>query len=279
MREENTHKQKKAPDPVKISPNAFGPRENTAVYWLGNGGAMINARGVCIMIDPLLEGFDMPLLVDAPITPEETGELSAVLITHCDNDHLSRATCGKLKEKCRQFCGPHYVAGLLEEEGIPASGYDIGAEFSVGDVQVTLTPADHAWQNESKKHAAGRLLWILFKNSGWDNLDAGRFKAYGRTASSACAGCNSDGLLGQPVAHRAGRCSDTVRSLPGGSFDPDTLGLRGRSRYAGIQRGSGRVEKTDHKSGTASCYGARETIYPGVTAQLWAAVREKMHPE
>lgn len=153
MREENTHKQKKAPDPVKISPNAFGPRENTAVYWLGNGGAMINARGVCIMIDPLLEGFDMPLLVDAPITPEETGELSAVLITHCDNDHLSRATCGKLKEKCRQFCGPHYVAGLLEEEGIPASGYDIGAEFSVGDVQVTLTPADHAWQNESKKHA------------------------------------------------------------------------------------------------------------------------------
>lgn len=153
MREENTYNQKKAPNPVKISADAFGPRPDTAVYWLGNGGAMINSRGVCIMIDPLLEGFDMPLLVEAPLTPEETGELSAVLITHCDNDHLSRVTCRKIKEKCGQFCGPHYVAGLLKEAGIPAAGYDIGDDFRVGDVLVTLTPADHAWQNESKKHA------------------------------------------------------------------------------------------------------------------------------
>ena len=154
MREEtNALLQKKAPDPVKIPAEAFGKREDTAIYWLGNGGALVNARGTCIMMDPLLEGFDMPLLVEAPITPEETGELSAVLITHCDNDHLSRTTCRKLSEKCGQYGGPHYVAELLREAGLPASGYDIWEKFSVGRVRITLTPADHAWQNESKKHA------------------------------------------------------------------------------------------------------------------------------
>lgn len=36
----------------------------------------------------------------------------------------------------------------MEGEGLPAHGHDIGDTFTVGDVRVTLTPADHAWQNE-----------------------------------------------------------------------------------------------------------------------------------
>ena len=38
----------------------FEDQGNTRVYWLGSGGAMINDHGTVIMIDPLLEGFDMP---------------------------------------------------------------------------------------------------------------------------------------------------------------------------------------------------------------------------
>ena len=142
-----------APAVVPIGKEAFGEIDHTAVYWLGNGGALLNCRGTCLMIDPLLEGFDMPLLRETPILPEEAGHLSAVLITHCDNDHLSRITCRKLAADCDSFHGPHYVAGLLKEEGIDAVGHDIHESFSVGPVQITLTPADHAWQNESKKHA------------------------------------------------------------------------------------------------------------------------------
>lgn len=146
-------RQVSAPDPVRIPAEAFEEKEGTKIYWLGGGGALINARGTCLMIDPLLEGFDMPLLVEAPLLPEESGRLSAVLITHCDNDHLSRITCRKLADRCESFHGPHYVAGLLEAEKIQATGHDIGESFSVGGVRVTLMPADHAWQNESKKHA------------------------------------------------------------------------------------------------------------------------------
>lgn len=146
-------RQVSAKEPVRIPAKAFEETDSTKIYWLGNGGAFINARGTCLMIDPLLEGFDMPLLVDAPVTPEETGMLSVVLITHCDNDHLSRVTCRKLADRCGSFHGPHYVAKLLEAEGISAAGHDIHESFVAGGVQVTLTPADHAWQNESKKHA------------------------------------------------------------------------------------------------------------------------------
>ena len=87
------------------------------------------------------------------ITEEEVPHVDAVLLTHCDNDHYSRTTCGKLAGKTKEFHGPRYVAGLLEEEqGIGGVGHDIGERFQIGDVAVTLTPADHAWQNESPKH-------------------------------------------------------------------------------------------------------------------------------
>ena len=37
----------------------------------------------------------------------------------------------------------------MAQEGFPAQGHTIGDAFDVGPVRVTVTPADHAWQNES----------------------------------------------------------------------------------------------------------------------------------
>jgi len=145
--------QAQAPKTMMMTEAQFKETSTTSVCWLGGGGAFINSRGTCIMIDPVLEGFDMPLLVEAPLKPEETGHLDAVLITHCDNDHFSRITCRKLASSCERFDAPHYVAGLLKDEGLKAAGHDIHESFVVGNVNVTLTPADHNWQNESKKHA------------------------------------------------------------------------------------------------------------------------------
>ena len=54
---------------VALTAEAFGPSEGTTVYWLGNAGLLVNSRGTTVMIDPLLVGFDMPTLVDAPILP------------------------------------------------------------------------------------------------------------------------------------------------------------------------------------------------------------------
>lgn len=61
---------------------AFNVQNETVIRWLGNAGFFINSRGTCIMIDPMLKGFDMPVLFQAPITPEQVPHLDAVLITH-----------------------------------------------------------------------------------------------------------------------------------------------------------------------------------------------------
>lgn len=136
----------------RFGKEAFEKSNETVIRWLGNSGALINSRGTIVMIDPLLKGFDMPLLIDMPIDISEIPQVDAILITHCDNDHFSRVTCTELLPVCKTFHGPNYVASLMKEIGIEGQGHDIHSSFAVGNVNVTLTPADHAWQNAYPKH-------------------------------------------------------------------------------------------------------------------------------
>ena len=59
--------QAKAPETQPFGKEAFAPSNRTVIRWLGNGGALINSRGTTLMIDPVLSGFDMPLLIQMPI--------------------------------------------------------------------------------------------------------------------------------------------------------------------------------------------------------------------
>lgn len=146
-----------APNTQSIDTEAFGKSNNTVIHWLGNAGAFINSRGTCIMLDPLLIGFDMPMLIEMPILPGNVPHLEAVLITHCDSDHYSRLTCKSLNSVTDSFHGPHYVAELMNKEGLTGIGHDIGETFKIGNVYVTLTPADHAWQNAFPKYATRKF--------------------------------------------------------------------------------------------------------------------------
>lgn len=138
---------------IPITSVAFEKTGQTEIYWLGNAGALINSRGTTIMIDPVLSGFDMPLLIDVPLTEAQIPHLDAILLTHCDNDHYSRSTCKAAAPVVSSFHAPRYVASLLDTElGIHGVGHDIGDHFSVGTTRITLTPAWHNWQNESPKH-------------------------------------------------------------------------------------------------------------------------------
>ncbi len=141
-------KQAKAPAAIPFGEEAFTPQEGTSIRWLGGAGALVNSRGTILLIDPVLKGFDMPLLVEAPVRVEDVPKVDAVLLTHSDNDHFSRETCRDLGPVCREYHAPRYVAGLLEEMHLPGIGHDIGESFAVGNVGVALTPADHAWQND-----------------------------------------------------------------------------------------------------------------------------------
>lgn len=136
-----------APETQGLDAGAFGASELSTVWWLGMAGFLINARGTTVMIDPVLTGFDMPLLIDFPIAVQDVPRLDAVLITHSDNDHFSVPTCRDLIPVTGAYHGTRYVASVMDAEGMPGHGHDIGGEFEVGPIRVRVTPADHAWQN------------------------------------------------------------------------------------------------------------------------------------
>lgn len=130
---------------------AFIPQDVTVIRWLGSAGFFINSRGTCIMIDPMLKGFDMPVLFQPPINPEEVPHLDAVLITHCDNDHYSIPSCLAMSGVCRQYHSTFYVDTLMKRQGLFSFGHEIGEEFRVGPITIKLTPAYHLWQNEMEE--------------------------------------------------------------------------------------------------------------------------------
>ena len=59
--------QAKAPETKPFGEEAFAPTNRTVIRWLGNAGALINSRGTTLMIDPVLSGFDMPLLIQVDL--------------------------------------------------------------------------------------------------------------------------------------------------------------------------------------------------------------------
>lgn len=145
------NKSQAIPPPTQFfGAEAFGNIDYTSIRWLGNAGFLINSRGTSVMIDPMLKGFDIPLLIDLPIQPKEVPGLDAVFITHCDNDHYSIPTCRDLKSVCKKYYSTKYVASLMNDVGLNAIGYDIGEAFEVGVLKTTLLFADHAWQNQTE---------------------------------------------------------------------------------------------------------------------------------
>ncbi len=136
------------PATVPITADAFADTGATVIRWLGNAGGLINCRGTNVLLDPLLLGFDMPLLIDIPMAPDIIPHLDAVLITHGDSDHYDVATCKALKDKCSAYHSTKYVSELMRSEGLKAFGHNIRDSFNIGEITITLTPADHAWQND-----------------------------------------------------------------------------------------------------------------------------------
>lgn len=136
---------------VSIQQDAFMQIDHTEIRWLTGGAAMINARGTIIMIDPVLEGFDMPLVYNPPISVQDVPGIDGLLVTHIDNDHFSRMTIKDMLSVTKSLHATRYVTSVMQEEGMSGVGHDIGESFQVGKVRVKLTPAWHNWQNESEK--------------------------------------------------------------------------------------------------------------------------------
>lgn len=148
--------QAKASPTQPFGKEAFEPSDKTTLRWLGMAGFFINSHGTTLMVDPLLGGFDMPVMIDFPIKADDVPNLDAVLVTHSDNDHYSIPTCRALASLTSTYHSTIYVDSLMKNEGLPSYGHAIGDVFNVGSVRVKVTAADHAWQNAypgaSKRH-------------------------------------------------------------------------------------------------------------------------------
>lgn len=165
---------------VALPPEAFGPSDTTTVHWLGNAGFLLNSRGTTIVCDPLLVGFDMPVLVDPPILPADVPAFDAVLDTHIDNDHFARQCLSELGGKYGALHATNYVAQAAhEEEGVAcASGHGIGESFEVGCVTCALTPTWHSWQQHMTSEKYQVRTWSV-----------GSTAATGLTPPTGASGC------------------------------------------------------------------------------------------
>lgn len=139
--------QAKAPKTQPFGAEAFAVSNKTVVRWLGMAGFLVNSRGTTFMVDPLLEGYDMPLLMNFPITPKKVPHVDAIFATHSDNDHYSVETFKDLSSVTKEYHSTMYVDSLMKNEGLHSFGHGIGETFHFGPIQVKLTAADHAWQN------------------------------------------------------------------------------------------------------------------------------------
>lgn len=151
--------QAKAPEPIPMTAEAFSDTGDTAVYWLTGAGVMINSHGTVLMVDPILSlaSLDPPLsevegtpqYVMPPISPEDVGNIDAVLYTHADADHLGPMTVAALAKRDLLFHGTPNVRqrllelGVLEERIVAHPPLD---RFDIGCITVQMTPADHPWQ-------------------------------------------------------------------------------------------------------------------------------------
>jgi L-ascorbate metabolism protein UlaG (beta-lactamase superfamily) len=157
-----------APPVQKIPADEFGSPKDTRLFWLGQAGFMLNARGIILLLDPLLiTRAGTPVSSETgsemfgpwPIEAEEIPRVHAVLYTHADEDHLGPETAKVLMRLDPVFIGTPYCQDRLEElgaspvrclSGIPQSGIPKrgknGNTFDMESVKIELLPADHPWQ-------------------------------------------------------------------------------------------------------------------------------------
>lgn len=171
--------QAKPPETLPFGREAFQSTDNTIIRWLGNSGFLINSHGTTIMIDPILKDFDMPLLIDLPIEPANIPHLDAVLITHVDNDHFSIPTCRDLARVTKMFHSTHFVDSIMKVEEFPAQGHSINGSFHVSNMNITLTPALHNWQNDVPEFRQKRFYKVEDYCGFWIDTPDGTIWATG----------------------------------------------------------------------------------------------------
>ncbi len=115
----------------------------TKITWLGHSAFSIEEDGVCVVIDPFLEGNPM-----ASVSADELSSVDIVLVTHDHADHVGQAVEICKEHKAMLGCVVE-TAFRLMDEGVPQEqvlnsiGFNMGGTVSHKGVEVTMIPAFH----------------------------------------------------------------------------------------------------------------------------------------
>ena len=158
---------------VPLTNEAFGPDNETAVYWMTSASVLINSHGTTIMVDPnfavldeeipLSEVFGMKLIAMPPIRTNEIKKIDAILYTHADEDHLGVQTAVELLHTGAVYHSTPRVCAMLEKLGVPKDrliAHGPLDEFKIGCVDIKMTWASHPHHfclHPDRYHEAYRL--------------------------------------------------------------------------------------------------------------------------
>lgn len=146
----------------RIDLSFFHRRDCTIVTWLGSAGALINARGTILLIDPLITLVDKDgeqvaetghrLKVSLPIEAKQVPRADAVLYTHLDGDHFGKLTAEAMNLHLKPtFIAPPPVRSTLQEMEVDQTRIITAQDYAsiqIGDAEVVVTPALHDWSRK-----------------------------------------------------------------------------------------------------------------------------------
>lgn len=166
------------------------PSSGLRVTWLGHSTTLVEIDGARVLTDPVWSEIISPVSwvgprrwYAPPLRLADVPEIDAVLISHDHYDHLDQPTIKAMSEWDTRFIAPLGVGAHLEYWGVPASRItelDWWEEVTVGDLQITATPARHA----SGRHLLDQnhTLWAGYSVASADHRvyfsgDTGLFPA------------------------------------------------------------------------------------------------------
>jgi L-ascorbate metabolism protein UlaG (beta-lactamase superfamily) len=110
------------------------------ITWLGHAGFRLELGGQVLLVDPWLTGN--------PSFPDDkrAGAISgatAILLTHGHFDHADDIY-QLAKETGATIYAMVELAGIFEDSGLAATGFNYGGTVAIGDVAVTMVKASHS---------------------------------------------------------------------------------------------------------------------------------------
>ena len=148
---------------VPIPASAFEASSETTVTWLSGAGFLVNCRGTCLLIDPVLtkdpkdssrSEAGLPLKVAFPILADAIPAHCHVLYTHADADHLGPVTAQTLAKKKIPMTGTLAVFERLARLGVPPEQIEVlrtEETMEIDGIRIESTLADHPWQLKDLK--------------------------------------------------------------------------------------------------------------------------------